>query len=250
MRIAVFFTPVGLTPSDVARKPVLVVDVLRATTTMIAALAHGARRIVPAASPGEAIRVAQGMAPEEVVLAGERGCRPIEGFRLGNSPREMTADAVAGQTIVMATTNGTPALTAAERGNPVLVGAITNFSAMVVRARTAFEERGEIVILCSGRERRFALEDAYVAGRFVRALAPEAGLREAALDDAGIAALQLVQRYGDRWKRAVQASAAARLLTQLGYQEDVAVATEMDTHSIVPVYAERRVTASVPPGEP
>ena len=246
MSIEVFFTPLGLKPADVAGKPVLVIDVLRATTTMIAALAHGARGIVPAASPDEAIRMAQGLAPDGVLLAGERGCRPIERFHLGNSPREMTADVVAGQTIVMATTNGTPALVAAEGGRPVMVAAVTNFSAAVERARAAFEAGGEIVILCSGREKRFALEDAYVAGRMVRALTPDSRRRETGLDDAAIAALQLVRRYGDRWKRAVRASAAARHLTELGYQEDVAAATEMDTHSLVPIYAERRVTGLAP----
>ncbi len=207
MRIAVFFTPLGLRPADVAGKPVLVLDVLRATTTMIAALAHGARAIVPAASPDAARRVARGLAPEAALLAGERDCGPIEGFQLGNSPGEMTREAVVG---------------------------------------AAFEAGGEIVILCSGREQRFALEDAYVAGRLVRALAADGPRRQAGLDDAAIAAVQLVRRYGDRWKRAVQASAAARRLRQLGYQEDVATATEMDAHPIVPIYSARRVTVPAP----
>lgn len=245
MNLAVFFTPRGLKPADVAEKPVLVIDVLRATTTMIAALAHGARGIVPAASPDEALRAARDLAPNPPLLAGERDCRPIDGFDLGNSPGDMTPAVVAGRTIVMATTNGTPALAAAESGRPVLVAAITNFSAVVERGRAAFEASGQIVILCSGRERRFALEDAYVAGRLVQALAPN-GRHDARLDDAALAARQLVRRYGDRWQRAVRASAAARRLIQLGYQEDVAAATEMDAHSVVPVYAGRWVTVPAP----
>src|SRR5207244_718154 len=96
-----------------------------------------------------------------VVLAGERKSVKIEGFALGNSPREMTAAAVGGKTVVLATTNGTPALVAAQGGDPVLVGAPANFKALAARAREALDRRGELVIVCAGRERQLAVEDAY-----------------------------------------------------------------------------------------
>jgi len=81
------------------------------------------------------VRLASNLEKDGVVLAGERRSVKIEGFALGNSPREMTAAAVAGKTIVLATTNGTPALVATQGGDPVLVGAAANIKALAERAR-------------------------------------------------------------------------------------------------------------------
>jgi 2-phosphosulfolactate phosphatase len=243
MRLSVYFTPLGVTNHAIAGRPVLVIDVLRATTSIVAALANGARAVVPAESSDDALRLAQNLERNSVVLAGERGGEQIEGFALGNSPREMTSDAVGGKTVVMSTTNGTPALLATDAARPVLVGAITNFSAVVERVREQLTEHDEFVILCAGRERMFALEDAYVAGRFASALVPGSARRGTEFNDGAIAALELVRRYGDRWRRAVSASAAARHLRHLGFKQDIDAATAVDTYEVVPLYSQRLVSA-------
>jgi phosphosulfolactate phosphohydrolase-like enzyme len=124
----------------------------------------------------------------------------------------------------------------------VLIGAATNFSAVVARARELVGDDGQVAVLCSGRERGFALEDAYAAGRFAQALIPPGARRRVELNDAAIAALELIKRYGDRWKRAVAASAAARDLIAKGLKHDVIAATECDRYDVVPVYAERQIT--------
>lgn len=242
MKLSIYFTPLGLSHGDIQGKPVLVIDILRTTTSIVAALANGARSVIPAPSAEEVSRLAQNLERGAVVLAGERRLERMEGFDLGNSPLEMTADAVNGKTIVMATTNGTPAIVATEPAQVVLLGAVTNFSATVARAQEVFENGGEIVILCSGRSKMFALEDAYAAGRFAQALIPGRQRRSADLNDAAIAALELVRRYGGKWKTAVAASTAARELKQRGFKEDVAAATEVDLYQIVPEYAGRLVT--------
>src|SRR2546426_191539 len=110
MKIDVHFTPLGLAAGDLAGRGVVVVDVLRATTTIVTALAHGAKAVIPAATSEDAVRLATNLEKDGVVLAGERRSVKIEGVALGYSPREMSATAVAGKTIVLATTNGTPAL--------------------------------------------------------------------------------------------------------------------------------------------
>jgi 2-phosphosulfolactate phosphatase len=242
MKVSVYFTPLGVTQQDIGGRPVLVLDLLRTTTTIVAAMANGAKAVVPAASPEDALRLVASLERNAVCLAGERRMERIDGFDLGNSPLEMTADRVAGKTIVMTTTNGTPAIAAAEPGKPVLIGAATNFSAVVERAQRAFADAGEFVILCSGRQKMFALEDAYAAGRFVQALIPGRQRRSAELNDAAIAALELVRRYGDKWKRAITASAAARELRSRGFRPDVAAATEVDIHRVVPEYSGKLVT--------
>jgi 2-phosphosulfolactate phosphatase len=242
MKLAVHFTPYGVNAAATAGKPVLVIDVLRATTTMIAALANGAKAIIPAASADDALKLAQNLERGHVLLAGERRAERIEGFALGNSPLEMTPEAVGGKTLVMTTTNGVQALLAANDARPVLIAAAVNFSAAATVARRALEQAGELTILCAGREKTFGLEDAYAAGRFVEAIVPGKLRRAVEFNDAVIAARELVRKFGDDWKKAVTASAHARYLKERGFSRDVAFAVEVDTYQVVPVYADRRVT--------
>ncbi len=211
MRIAVAFTPHDVAPADVAGRAVAVVDVLRATTTICTALHHGARAVIVAAEIDEAARLAQALDRRDVLLVGERGGKPIPGFALGNSPREMTTDVVDGKTLVMTTTNGTRAL------------------------------------LCAGRARAFGLDDVYLAGRLlVRAL--DGSRSRKGMNDAAIAAIDLVRRYADRMDRALRLSDAGRELAALGFGEDVRAAAAVDAHPVLPFYHDRRVTlASTPP---
>src|SRR5881396_375297 len=141
MKIDVYHTPLGLNAGDLTGRAVVVIDVLRATSTIVTALAAGAKAIVPAASSEEAVRLTSNLEKNGIVLAGERRLLKVEGFALGNSPREMTAEAVGGKTLFLATTNGTPALLAAQGGEPVLVAAALNFSAVAERARNLLDRK-------------------------------------------------------------------------------------------------------------
>jgi 2-phosphosulfolactate phosphatase len=239
VKIDAFFSPGGLNVGDVTGRGVVVLDVLRSTTTVVAALANGAKAVIPAVTSEEAVRLASNLEKDGVVLAGERKSLKIEGFALGNSPREMTAAAVGGKTIVLATTNGTPALVAAQGGDPVLVGAAANFKALAARARAVLVERGELVILCAGREKQFAIEDAYTAGRLVKAV--KKGLRQVTLNDAATAAVAVTTAY-EGWQDALEHSEAARQLADADLAEDVRFAAKADRFEIVPTYADRRIT--------
>ena len=239
MRIDVHFTPLGVSAAEVSGRGAVVIDALRAGTTVITALANGARAVIPAATPEEAVRVASNLERDGVLLAGERKSLKIEGFALGNSPREMTPEVVGGKTIVLATTNGTPALVAVQGADPVLVGAPANFKALAARARAVLDERGDLVIVCSGRERHFALEDAYTAGRLVKAV--KRGLRKLELNDAATAALALAAAYRS-WAEAFAGTAAARQLVEANLGDDVTFAVKPDRFGLVPRYAERRIT--------
>lgn len=241
MKVDVFFTPASLGPADVPGRNVVVIDVLRATTTIAVALHNGAKAVVPATETEEALRIAQTLGGD-VLLAGERKSQRIPGFALGNSPAEFTPEAVQGKTVVLTTTNGTPALIAAQGAREVLVMAAVNFNAVVARARAMLEEHGDLMILCAGRERQFALEDAFAAGRLTKVLLPEGGLRRVQVNDAGIASLELARHYGERWLRAFRASAHGQALAELGFREDLKASASEDTHNTLAVYAERRVT--------
>ncbi len=239
MKIDVHFTPAGVGAGDLAGRGVVVIDVLRATTTIVTALANGAKAVIPAATSEEAVRLASNLEKDGVVLAGERRSLKIEGFALGNSPREMTAAAVAGKTIVLATTNGTPALVATQGGDPVLVGAAANIKALAERARAILDQRGHLVIVCGGRDKQFALEDAYAAGRLIKVI--RKGIRKLALNDAGLATVALLDKFAG-WEEALEGSEAAQQLADSGLGDDVAFAARPDRFGVVPVYADRRIT--------
>jgi len=241
MKLDVLFSPAGLAASEVAGRPVFVVDVLRTTTTICAALHHGARGVVPVASAEEASRLAQTLGPADVLLAGERNGHPIEGFALGNSPGAMREDVVKGKTLVMTTTNGTRALLAAQGASEVYVAAAVNLSRAGARAAELLRARKDLVILCAGRESHFGLDDAYTAGRLALE-ALEGRRRRKGLNDSALAALDLVRRYGDRWERPFTLSAGGRQLAALDLGADVMEATLQDAHPVLPFFHDRRIT--------
>jgi 2-phosphosulfolactate phosphatase len=241
MRLDVVFSPLGLTPGDVAGRTVFVVDILRATTTMCAALHHGARAIIPVANPGEAVKLAQTLGPGDVVLAGERDCEPIPGFALGNSPAAMTEAAVRGRTIIMTTTNGTQALLACAGAAAVHPAAAANLTVAGAAARAALARGEPVLVLCAARELAFSLDDAYCAGRIAYAALGERFLRRG-LNDAAVAALDLVRRYRGRWERPLLASRAGRELVRRGYRSDVLDAARADAYPVLAQFHDRRIT--------
>jgi 2-phosphosulfolactate phosphatase len=246
MRIDVVFSPAGVSAADVAGRSVVVIDVLRASTTIAVALMNGAKAVLPAASTEEALRIAQNLEKGDVVLAGERKAQRIPGFALGNSPSEFTPEAVQGKTVVLATTNGTVALVAVQGAKQALVAAAVNFAAIVEKCREVVAEEDGLMIVCAGSERQFALEDAFAAGRLAKVLLPEGGLRRVKVNDGALAALEIARHYGERWLRAFRASAHGQELSHLGYREDVRLAALENSHPILPLYADRRITGHRP----
>lgn len=243
MKLDVVFMPTGLTAGEVQGRIVFVIDILRAGTTICAALHHGARAVVPVADTEEALRLVQTLGSEDTLLAGERNCLPIPGFPLGNSPREMLPEVVRGKTIIMTTTNGTHALLATAGAGEVSLAGAANFTVAAERAREAWTTREDLLIICSGREQRFALDDAYAAGRLVEAALSGSRLRKG-LSDAALVALDLVRRYGQRWDRPLLASRGGRDLSELGMLEDVMDAARVDAYPVRATFRDRRVVAS------
>lgn len=243
MKLDVIFSPAGLQPAEVAGRPVFVIDVLRATTTICAALHHGARAVVPVSTAEEAMRLAQTLGPTDVVLAGEQNSERIPGFSAGNSPLEMTEAIVRGKTLVMTTTNGTRALLATQSASEVFVAGAVNLALAGARARELLLSRRDLVILCAGQDSSFGLDDAYAAGRLVLA-ALEGRRRRKGLNDAALVALDLTRRYSDRWERPYALSAAGRQLARLGMQADVVDAGRENAYPVLPIFHDRRITVA------
>lgn len=236
MRLDVFFTPAEL-PATLTDRTVVVIDVLRATSTMVEALANGAKNIFAVATTDEAVKIATGIGRDQTLLAGERNCVRIEGFDLGNSPLEMTEEKVGGRQLIMTTTNGTAALAAAASARRVLVASLLNVDAV---ARELAEGDQEITLLCAGREKRFALEDAICAGTLALRLYKRVGQRRN-WSDAALAAAQLARRYLPSVERTLRRVAAGRQLLELGFAADVEFCARLGIHDIVPRYRDRQV---------
>ena len=246
MKLDVHFTPAGLTLAEVQGRTVFAIDILRATTSMCAAMSSGAKAIIPVASTEEALRLAQTIGSDDVLLAGERNCARIEGFQLGNSPLEMTEAAVRGKTLVVSTTNGTRALLACQGAGAVYPACAGNLSLTAERAREALDIEGGMVVVCAGRGGAFSLDDAYAAGRLVSAALGGSRARRG-LNDAALTSLDLVRRYGDNWERALGRSRAGRELVRLGFADDVRASARPDAYPVLPIFQDRRVTlAGVP----
>lgn len=239
MRIDVHFSGNHALHGDLHDRVVLVVDVLRASTSIAAALNNGARAVIPFEGVDEAITRSRSLERSEVVLAGERKMAPIAGFQLGNSPREFTAEAVSGKIVVMTTTNGTAALASTAGAGEVLVGTFANYSASLAWLRAAARAGKSITIVCAGTNGRFALEDAICAGRFVRGIARR-GIQPDLGDAANVAAI-IDRRMGADLPAVLRDSEHGRALIEAGLADDVTYCAGLDTHPVVPIYRDRQV---------
>ena len=221
MRVHVALSPAEFADAPVSGRTVLAVDVLRATSAVVAACEAGCRRVVPVPdeAAAEALRDGAG-----VVLAGERGGLAIPGFDLGNSPFEYGFEAVAGRTLVFASTNGSRALLAARPARRRLLGAFVNAGAVL----DALAGEEEVAILCSGKLGSFALEDAALAGWLVEGLAAR-GARAAGAP--AVLARRTAPRDAGEVRAVVQGSAQGRYLRSLGpeYARDVEFCAGLDT---------------------
>lgn len=162
-------------PEALRGQTVVVIDVLRWSTVVITALAHGAERVEAFATPEEVLQRADALGRGQVVLGGERGNLALPGFDLGNSPREYTPERVRGRAVLTSTTNGTQALHAARTAREVLIGAFVNLPALVARLREGVREGRGITLLAAGQAGDPAHEDLACAGAIAEAmLVPEA----------------------------------------------------------------------------
>jgi 2-phosphosulfolactate phosphatase len=226
---------VAFTPDEAGAAPTgIVIDVIRATTTMCQALASGYARVFCTAEVEDARNLRDELG--EGVLGGERNAVRIPGFDLGNSPREYLEPL--GGTLILSTTNGTRAVvSAAQRCDRVLVASLLNLAGVVDRAREADEDA---VVVCAGVQGTLALDDAYVAGRIVELLGWER-------TDAAEAAARL----GATWsgaEDAFRASKSGRNLLENApeLEEDIAFCARESVLEVVPrLVALRDVAAEI-----
>ena len=211
----------------VKNRSVVVIDVLRASSVMITALAHGAKAFIPAATVKDAFQVASGISDDECLLGGERDTKIVKGFDLGNSPLDYTEEKVQGKTIVLATSNGTKALKALEQAKRIFIGTFLNMKALTEK----LAELDELVLVCSGTNNNFSMDDALCASKIVDHIAAK---KQVKLSDM---ALTLQKAFHDKTisnREQLQDCYHLNLLIRNGFEGDVDYCLQEDLFEIVP----------------
>ncbi len=232
MKIGYFASVEQVDRESLAGACVVVIDVLRASSTILAALASGAERIIPIADVATACRLARPGEHKAKLLAGERHGTAVDGFDLGNSPLEFSPQRVQGKTIVFTTTNGTRALTAAVKADRVIVAGLTNVHAV------AEAVRGEstLVVICCGTEGSVAAEDLLCGGLLLELLGDL--VDRVALNDAARMSMLLAERFGGEVESFLRGTDHGRTLASLGFADDIAACAAVATIDIVPEFRE------------
>jgi len=229
MNIDVCFTPNDYQAQSLPAHVAVVIDVLRATTSLTVALENGCKRIVPVETVEQALAQKERSYPE-ALLAGERQALPIPGFDLGNSPFEYSRQVVLGKTIIMTTTNGTVALHRASGAEKVYAAAFVNNAAIC----NALRQIGhDIVVLCAGTAGQFSLEDGLCAGLIADRLSDCCSLSDRAL-----ATQAMYRDFRLDIKGRILIAAHAHYLEKIGFGKDVTFCMQHDLFALVPVFAD------------
>ncbi len=239
-RLAIHYLPQFVAETDLAGGTVVMIDLLRASSTISQALANGAAEVLPFVEVDQVLRAADGRDRSTVLLGGERDAQPPDGFDLGNSPLDYTPDRVFGRSVLFTTTNGARALWHARLASRVLVGCIRNLTAVV----EAIAADPDIHLLCAGTAGHVTREDLLAAGAIATEL-QKRGERQAS--DATHAAIGEWQELLTT-ARALQRTPSQQLadelrsvphgktLVELGFDADLDYCAAIDALSVVPIF--------------
>src|SRR5690554_483231 len=217
------------TEYDFSGKTVVVIDVLRATSTILTALVNGCLEVIPVCGVEEALTLRKTTAKGELILGGERKGKTIPGFDLGNSPLEYTKEKVGGRRVVLCTTNGTQALVQTAGAEEVLIGSFLNITKVASYLK---ETARDITLFCAGREGRMSLEDLLCAGKIIKKIlfmAKNGTVPE--LTDSGRLAMIAYKHLVNKVKGPVIAIAQTehgQYLSSIGYNEDLRYCGQVD----------------------
>jgi 2-phosphosulfolactate phosphatase len=230
--VELYLIPAGI-PDDLDRsRPVVIIDIFRASTSIAAALDSGAKEAYVAGSMEDAESLKHKLG--DVVLAGERHGLRIDGYDLGNSPREMTPQAVAGRAVIFNSTNGTKLLRRFADFPHVLVGSFVCLSAVISYLG---KFASDPIFCCAGQVGKFSAEDTLAAGYIISRL----GRSDDDLDDASLFARRMIDTAGEKWTQWAKNSSHGRYLATLGLADDLDFCLTVDKYDFVPTLSDGRI---------
>ncbi len=236
MDAEVFLTYSNVSEEDVRDRTVVVIDVLRACSTIVTALDRGARAVMPVADMAEAGKIVSNLDPDVYRLGGERDSEKIDGYDQGNSPLEYTRATVESRDIVLNTTNGTRALKQATAAEHLVAGCFLNADRVVDFVQ---EVDDQVTIVCAGRQNRLALEDTLCAGLLLARLWDRE--EPDVVTDSAHTAFTLYETDRDHLSSALRGANHAERLTQQGYGDDLDYCFRTDAVPVLPYYTENRL---------
>ena len=230
--LEVVFTPEEIKDRRLTDKLIVVIDILRASSTIVTALSNGCIGFIPIFSPELAEKKAHEFSKEKVLLGGERKGKKITGFNLGNSPREYQKEMVEGKMIIFSTTNGVKTLEMVKEGSQIIVGSFLNLQAT---SDYCSNFPGDVILVCAGREGGFSLEDSVCAGMLINSLRG-VSLHPSREMDSNITAQVLYEKFGSNILKMLQKCYHGRYLESIGLREDLEFCSQTNLFSIVPVF--------------
>lgn len=228
--LEVFSSAHSFREEDVRDKTVIMIDVLRASSTIITALKNGARGVIAVEDMDEASRISHNLDAQSYLLSGEKDGITIQGYDLGNSPLEHTEDRVKGKTIILNTTNGTKAIKRCVLADQIVIGAFLNLDAVVEYLKKLEQE---VVLVCAGWRGRLSLEDILCAGNIIYELC--SGHLPGEAGDGAKVALGLYEKFGDDIENSVKSSNYANRLKGIVGEDDLSYCCQRSNTQILPV---------------
>ncbi len=227
MKIETFFLFEDNLKELTINKSVVIVDLLRASSTIITALANGAKSIIPAPTVEEAVKIAKNLEKSTYLLCGERNTRIIDGFNLGNSPIEYEKEKIEGKKLILSTTNGTKLFELAKHAKKILIGTTLNASSLVDRM---IELDNEWMILCAGRDSQYDESDAIATGLFLSLLYKKK--IELELNDASKTSLLIYNSAAENLRDALKKTDHGKILIDNGFESDIDFISQIDKFNL------------------
>jgi 2-phosphosulfolactate phosphatase len=237
MHIELFVIPQEITEEKLKDRMVVVIDVLRASTTICQALSAGAKEVIPMDSAAEAIELAASLSSDNVLLCGEREGKIIEGFDLGNSPLEYTSDRVEGRTLIFSSTNGTRTIVRSRSASDSVVGAFVNIQTVLDYLP---QDLNDLVILCAGKWLQFAMEDCVCGGLLIDKLLERR--QNVEFNDGAYTARTLYNHFKDAVLEMVKSSTHGQYLAKIGMGKDLPLCAKLNTIPVLPRLIDGKVT--------
>ncbi len=229
MKIETILSPLLFNQIDLLKnKAVVIIDILRATSTISTILNNGALCVIPVSEETEALKYKN----QDYLIGGERGGETIPGFNFGNSPFDYTKDIVQNKEIVLTTTNGTRCVEMSTHAKTIVIGSFLNLSSVVDYIKKL---NLDIVLFCAGWKNRVNLEDSLFAGAFI------SKCKDAQLDDSSLLCLDLYQSNQDNLYHAMKKSNHFKRLKSKGVENDIKYCCQLDTITCVPIYHDGKI---------
>lgn len=227
--IDVFFSLQAFTEENLRGKTAVIIDILRATSSIVTAIDAGAKKIIPVEDMSDAMKIARTMDSNDYLLCGEKDGVKIDGYHLGNSPFDYTPENVADKTLIFNTTNGTKAIKKAALANKIYIGSFLNQQSILNALKNHDDE---VVLICSGWRGRLSLEDTLFAGSLLYHMFD--GVLPDQTKDGAKMAFSIYEKFGPQLEDTIRKSDHAYRLRNLVDTEDISFCCQTDKFDVLP----------------